>query len=53
MTNEEIERVERWVQGAIDERIPGTSEVMSLHEAQAKGPTCGPPHSSIDRWPIL
>jgi len=37
MTSEEIERVERWVQGAIDERIPVTSEVMSLHEAQAKG----------------
>jgi len=37
MTSEEIKRVERWVQGAIDERIPVTSEVMSLREAQAKG----------------
>jgi alanyl-tRNA synthetase len=37
MTREEIERVERWVQDAIDERIPVTSEVMALPEAQAKG----------------
>jgi alanyl-tRNA synthetase len=37
MTSEEIKRVERWVQDAIDERIPVTSEVMSLREAQAKG----------------
>ena len=37
MTSEEIKRVERWVQGAIDEHIPVTSEVMSLREAQAKG----------------
>jgi alanyl-tRNA synthetase len=36
MTREEIERVERWVQDAIDERIPVTSEVMALPEAQAK-----------------
>ena len=37
MTREEIERVERWVQDAIDERIPVTSEVMALPEAQAQG----------------
>ncbi len=37
MTKDEVERVERWVQAAIDEHIPVTSEVMALPEAQAKG----------------
>jgi len=37
MTKDEIDKVERWVQDAIDEHIPVTSEVMALPDAQAKG----------------
>jgi alanyl-tRNA synthetase len=37
MTKDEIARVERWVQDAIDEHIPVTTEVMALPEAQARG----------------
>ena len=37
MTKEEIGQVERWVQDAIDQHIPVTTEVMALPDAQAKG----------------
>ncbi len=37
MTKDEVERVERWVQNAIDEHIPVESETMPLPEAQARG----------------
>ena len=37
MSKEEIEQVEAWVQKAIDDHIPVTSESMSLNQAQEKG----------------
>ncbi|MEA2753972.1 MAG: alanyl-tRNA synthetase [Aliidongia sp.] len=37
MTKDEIEKVQSWVQEAIDDAIPVTSEVMSLTDAQARG----------------
>ena len=37
MTKEEVEKVEHWVQDAIDAHIPVTTEILPLADAKAKG----------------